>query len=56
MWADNGPRTKEHLTKNPTNNHEKSSFELLVRVVQEIPQTLQTMDISLGRPPARGTR
>lgn len=46
QWSKN-QRTSN---KNPTNNHEKSSFEWLVRVVQETPQTLQTIDISLGHP------
>lgn len=42
-------RVKDHL-QNPNTRHEKSSFTLLVRAVQETPKTLQTMAIVLGCP------
>jgi hypothetical protein len=39
---------KDHLTKIPNTRDGKSSFDLLARVVQKSPQTLQVTMIVLG--------
>lgn len=44
------PRAKDHPTKSPASGVRSPLFQLLVRVVQGTPKTLQAMDIAPGCP------
>lgn len=45
------PRAKCHLTETPTPGMRSPHFELFVTVIQEMPQTLQAIEVVPGRPP-----
>lgn len=48
IWADTTSSKSQRSDKNRNTRQEKQSFELLVRIVQETPKTLQNIVITFG--------